>query len=157
MTLETLPTSFTAFADVWSTTSFCGGWTILVPRATKSTSVAAHVIDVLVDTAWLRIRCRHEWRAIGKRVNEWGQERKRATKTSKHKQKEQNASPGLTLPAVVQELQRRTEIYKRTAHCVSSLVSSDLLHFKPIDPAQQVAVSDVGAGASISIVKRNVW
>eukprot|EP00931_Biecheleriopsis_adriatica_P090684 TRINITY_DN64626_c0_g1_i1.p1 TRINITY_DN64626_c0_g1~~TRINITY_DN64626_c0_g1_i1.p1 ORF type:complete len:875 (-),score=146.94 TRINITY_DN64626_c0_g1_i1:77-2563(-) len=119
----------------------------------ESQSAAQYVIDALVSDAWHQIRCRHEWRAVEARVNAWGQERRRSTKTVKRKSKQRTSTLAQTSPSmstVVKELQARTEMYRHTASCVASLVGADVLQIGQIQSEQPLELwdscTDTGSG-----------
>lgn len=62
-----------------------------VERA-RSQAVADYIVEVLMTEAWLKIRCRNEWKQVEAQVEKWAKERRCQSKRSKRKPKER-ASP----------------------------------------------------------------
>lgn len=84
----------------------------------RAMTAVEHMVDMIIDTAWHDIRCRHEWRQINARVEKWARESGAKAKHRRKKQPSVAREHGCKIgsfPEAIDEIQIRTLSYRHNA------------------------------------------
>ena len=106
-----------------------------------SESLAAKILDDIIDKAWYKIKLRHEWEVREAKVRSWAQHRQRTSKNKARRKAHQVSDSAMAASSdhvadVIEELQQRTIHYRHAAACINSLAELGLAELTPVSSVE---------------------